>query len=299
MALTPVRLQAAHAWEDHQPMRADLFPVPSHDRPSVSVVIPALNEAKNLPHVLPRIPAWIDEVLLVPGHSTDETVAVAQALWPSIRVVEQQGRGKGAALRAGFAAATSDIIVMLDADGSMDPGEIPAFVGALLAGADFVKGSRFLQGGGTVDMEFYRRWGNWGLKVFAQLLFGGTYTDLCYGYMAFWRRVLPQLNPDCDGFEIETLMNVRACIAGLKLAEVPSFEAERIHGVSNLRTIPDGWRILKTMVREKGKVLRGQTVVAGAVDEALAGMNDTMLVLGDSFPSWAPVASTVGGTAGD
>jgi hypothetical protein len=132
-------------------------------------------------------------------------------------------------------------------------------------------------------MEFYRRWGNWCLKVFTQRLFGGCYSDLCYGYMAFWRRVLPHLALDCDGFEIETLMNVRTCIAGLKLAEVPSFEAERIHGVSNLRTIPDGWRILKTIVREKVKVLRGQTVARSVADDPLEAMNDSILMLHEPF----------------
>ena len=86
--------------------------------PRVSVVIPALNEAKNLPFVLPKLPAYIDEVILVDGHSTDRTVEIARALVPQVRVVHQNGRGKGNALACGFAAASGDIIVMLDADGS-------------------------------------------------------------------------------------------------------------------------------------------------------------------------------------
>src|SRR6185503_20357195 len=134
---------------------------------------------------------------LVDGNSTDGTVAVARQLWASIRIVRQQGRGKGAALRSGFAAATGDIIVMLDADGSTDPAEIPAFVGALLAGADFVKGSRFLQGGGTSDMSFHRKFGNWCFVTFSRVLFGCHYSDLCYGYNAFYARILSQL--DLDG----------------------------------------------------------------------------------------------------
>ena len=217
---------------------------------TVSVIVPARNEAKNLPHVLPRIPSWVNEVILVDGRSTDDTVEVARRLIPDIRVITQIGRGKGGALRVGFAAATSDIIVMLDADGSTDPAEIPAFVGALLAGADFVKGSRFAQGGGTADMSALRRLGNWGFTSLVNFRFGSKFTDLCYGYNAFWRKALPKLALDGDGFEIETIMNVRAVKSGLRIFEVPSFEAERVHGESNLRTFPDGWRVLKAIVRE-------------------------------------------------
>ena len=250
---------------DSRASRAEVFLAAFIRQPTVSVVIPALNEAENLPHVLPRIPRWVAEVLLVDGHSTDETVAVARQLWPEIRVITQEGQGKGAALRSGFAAATGDIIVMLDADGSTDPAEIPAFVGTLLAGADFAKGSRFLQGGGTADMPFYRKLGNWGFVLSVRLLFGGSYSDLCYGYNAFWKRVLPQLQLDGDGFEIETMMNVRALRNGLKIAEVPGFETLRVYGTGHLRTIPDGWRVLKTIIREWFK-RRSQQMPQGTVD---------------------------------
>jgi glycosyltransferase involved in cell wall biosynthesis len=225
--------------------------LPTLNQPSVSVIIPALNEAENLPHVLPRIPDWIDEVILVDGRSTDETVEVARCLRPDIRIVQQVGKGKGAALRTGFQHATGEIIVMLDADGSTDPGEIPVFVGALLAGADYVKGSRFLQGAGTADMPLYRKFGNWCFVVCVRLLFGGAYTDLCYGYNAFWRRSIQQLDLDCDGFEVETLMNVRALRAGFKVAEVPSYESRRCYGSGRLQTFPDGWRVLKTIFSER------------------------------------------------
>ncbi len=221
--------------------------------PRISVVIPTLNEEKNLAHVLPKIQEWVDEVVLVDGYSSDQTVNVARELYPKIQIVMQEGRGKGAALRTGFAAATGEIIVMLDADGSTDPAEIPLYVGALLAGADFVKGSRFLQGGGTKDMPLHRKLGNWGFVGLVRLIFGGQYTDLCYGYNAFWKRVLPHLDLDCNGFEIETMMNVRALKAGLKITEVPSFEYPRVHGYGRLKTIPDGWRVLKTIFAETFK----------------------------------------------
>src|SRR5262245_30309528 len=138
-------------------------------------------------------------------------------------------------MRAGFRAATGDIIAMIDADASMDPRELILFVAALMSGADFAKGSRFIQGGGTSDMSLLRIAGNWGLTHLVRLIYGSGFSDLCYGYNAFWRDHLPLLNIECDGFEVETALNVSAIRSGLKIIEVPSFEALRAHGESNLR----------------------------------------------------------------
>jgi glycosyltransferase involved in cell wall biosynthesis len=217
----------------------------------VSVLIPCLNEEDNLKHVLPLIPEWVHEVVLIDDHCTDRTADVARELMPSITVVENwRPGGKGNALRTGMEAATGDILVQVDADGSEDPAEIHSFVGALLRGADYAKGSRFIQGGGTSDMPPLRKWGNWALTGLARMLFRGTkFTDLCYGYNAYWKNVAPILL-DARGFEIETVMNLRAVRAGLRIAEVPSFEAERIHGVGKLDTFPDGWRVLRAIFRE-------------------------------------------------
>ncbi len=165
--------------------------------------------------------------------------------------MHEERRGKGAGLQAGFGAATGDIIVMLDADGSADPAEIPRFVEALVSGADFAKGSRYLAGGGSADLTVVRRFGNVGLTALVNLLYGTSYTDLCYGYNAFWRHCLPYLQVDCDGFEVETLINIRIAKAGLRVAEVPSFEERRIHGQSNLRPFRDGWRVQRTIMRER------------------------------------------------
>ena len=217
----------------------------------VSVVIPALNEEKNLPFVLARLPAGLHELIVVDGHSTDDTVAVARRLRPDVRIVTQTGRGKGNALAAGFAACHGDIVVMLDADGSTDAREIPRFVAALCHGADFVKGSRFAQGGASSDITLARRLGNQALNTIVNALYGTRYTDLCYGYNAFWARCLPYLRIDCDGFEVETLINVRIAKAGLVVHEVPSYEHDRLHGTSNLRVIRDGSRVLRTIAIER------------------------------------------------
>jgi glycosyltransferase involved in cell wall biosynthesis len=219
--------------------------------PVVSVVIPALNEAANLPHVLTRVPGWVDEVVLVDGRSVDDTVAVARALCPGVRIVVQDGRGKGNALACGFAAARGEIIVMLDADGSNDPAEIAVFVDALLGGGDFAKGSRFAPGGGSTDITRVRRAGNGALCALVNVLFGTRYSDLCYGYNAFWAHCLAHMDVRCDGFEVETLINVRIARAGLSVIEVASTEHERLYGESNLHAIRDGLRILRTILKER------------------------------------------------
>ena len=250
--------------------------------PRVSVVIPALNEEANLRRVLPRIPRWVYEVLLVDGQSTDGTVELARHLLPGIRIVRQEGRGKGNALRAGFEAATGDVLVALDADGSTDPEEIPAFVGALLSGADYAKGSRYLQGAGTHDISPFRALGNGSLLLTVRLLFHCRFSDLCYGYNAFWRRVLPALNLDSDGFEIETLMNLRAIRAELRVVEVASFEAPRAFGESRLRALPDGWRVLRTIFRVRfgrGTALGSSAApVCAPEEQAISGLGETRVV---------------------
>ena len=218
--------------------------------PTVSVVIPTLNEAKNLPYVLPDLPDIVSEVVLVDGGSKDNTMEAARELRPDVRILRQTGKGKGNALMEGFAAATGDIIVMMDADGSHDPQEILLFVDALMSGADFAKGSRFIHDGGSGDFTWIRRLGNNGINLLANACFKVQFTDLCYGYNAFWRRFLPYLDIDSPGFEVETLMNIRACKANLKVKEVPSFEAVRIFGESKLKAMRDGWRIVKTIIRE-------------------------------------------------
>jgi len=230
--------------------------------PRVSVVIPTYNESKNLPHVFALLPEDLHEVIVVDGRSTDDTVAVARSLRSDVRIVRQNRRGKGNAMACGFAAVTGGGLVMLHAALSADSREIPAYVAALDAGAPFAKGTRFANGGGSADITRTRAWGNGWLNRVANVLFGTCYTDLCYGYNAFWTHCLPALELDAegpgrdekfwgDGFEIETLINTRIAKAGLRITEVPSYEHERIHGQSNLNTWRDGFRVLWALAVEK------------------------------------------------
>jgi hypothetical protein len=247
--------------------------------PTVSVVIPALNEERNLPHVFAKLPANVTQVIVVDGGSIDRTVAVARELRPDVLIVQQTRTGKGNALACGFDAATGDIIVMIDADGSTDPAEIPLFVAQLVAGADFVKGSRFDKGGHSHDITPLRKLGNDGLNLVVNVLFGTSFTDLCYGYNAFWRHVVPTLQLPAtslprpadgsklwgDGFEIETMINIRAAADGLKVGEVGSIEHARIHGESNLNTFRDGFRVLRTIFSEYGRMRRQRRTGRGGV----------------------------------
>ncbi|WP_116204629.1 glycosyltransferase family 2 protein [Amycolatopsis circi] len=228
--------------------------------PKISIVIPARNEARNLEVILPELPGAA-EIVLVDGHSVDGTVAVARRLLPSLVTVMQTRTGKGNALACGFEAASGDIIVMFDADGSADPAEIPSFVETLTRGADFAKGTRYRDPGGSDDITILRRLGNSALNRLANTLYDTAFSDLCYGYNAFWRDMVPQLGLPAtnarsagklwgDGFEIETVLSCRVVAAGLKVVEVPSFERQRIFGETNLRTFSDGARVLRTIFAE-------------------------------------------------
>ena len=251
--------------------------------PKVSIVIPAKNEARNIPLVFAQLPMGNYELILVDGDSTDETVNEAVRLRPDVKVIGQTRKGKGNALACGFAAATGDLIVMIDADGSNDPAEIPRFVNALRDGADFAKGSRFLPGGGSHDISLIRKVGNFWLNKIVNLIYGTHYTDLCYGYNAFRRECLGviDLHPGDtvdgsnktmrwgDGFEVETLINLRIAKDGLRVTEVPSFEKLRHSGASNLNAFSDGLRVLRTINDERSRSARkASTDVAWSQREA-------------------------------
>lgn len=259
-----------------------MSPTTRPESPRVSVIVPAYNEAENLAIMLPSLPP-VHEVIVVDGNSSDDSATAVARAMPSARFIRQTRQGKGNALACGFAAATGDIIVMFDADGSADPAEIVPMVRALETGADYVKGSRSIEGGGSVDLTVIRSAGNRSLTALVNRLFDTRYTDLCYGYNAFWRDILdvldlppvdgidPSVRVWGDGFEIETILNCRAARAGLQIFEFPSFELTRIHGRSNLHAVRDGLRVLRTILAERRREagpLRPETTAALPVSPA-------------------------------
>lgn len=229
--------------------------------PRVSVVVPAKNEAPNIREILPYLKDF-HEVIVVVSEDDHASAQAARDALPTAKVVYQTRKGKGNALACGFAEVTGDAIVMFDVDGSADPHEIPRFINALTAGADLAKGSRFCRGGGSDDITLVRSLGNKGLNVLASLLTKTRFTDLCYGYNAFWADQLYMLDlPDTeaeapemlrgDGFEIEALIIGRFALSGAAITEVPSFEHDRYHGSTNLNTFKDGFRVLWTILQDR------------------------------------------------
>ena len=205
----------------------------------ISAVICALNEEQSLPYVLPKVPEWVDEVLLVDGHSTDKTISIAQKLRPNIRILHQPGKGKGDALKYGVGQAAGDIVVTLDADGETDPEDISRFIEPLLNGYDLAKGSRLVYGH-PPNMPWHRWVGNKVLAITSNLLHGTKYTDICSGYNAFWKGAFQRLKLTRDGFEMEQEMLVKAKKAGLKVTEVNHYDAGRLGNTSKVSDIKQG-----------------------------------------------------------
>jgi len=229
--------------------------------PSVTVVIPTLNEARNLPYAMWRLPDCVSEVIVVDGRSSDDTALAAVLMREDVRVVMEPTKGKGAALKRGFNEASGDIIVMLDADGSADGGELERFIDVLVAGADFAKGSRFLPGGGSADLTRIRTLGNRTLTAIVNLICQTRFSDLCYGYNAFWRDCLQFVDVDVSGFEVETRLMMSVASAGLVMVEVPSWEYNRVHGTSNLRAVHDGLRVLRSIAKTGKEIRKGRRSV--------------------------------------
>lgn len=219
--------------------------------PSITAIICTLNEEQTVGYVLGKMPSFVTDVLIVDGHSNDNTVKVAKEAYPDVRITTQPGKGKGDAIRHGIKKAQGQIIVTLDADGSMDPADIIKFVDPLTKGFDFAKGSRFLPGVFTEDMPRHRLFGNWVFTTLTNILFRSRYTDITYGFNAFWKEKVKHIIVRSNGFEeiVEWYINIHK--QRLKIKEVAVDEYQRIDGEAKLRSFQDGARILKTILRER------------------------------------------------
>jgi glycosyltransferase involved in cell wall biosynthesis len=220
---------------------------------NAAVIIPTLNEERNVADVILKLKdLGFTNILVVDGNSTDRTVAVAGRL--GVHVIRQNGKGKGDALRQAFKyyGLNGDPIIIMDADGSMNPDELFSFVKTLNQGADLVKGSRFMRGGFSKDMTLMRRVGNTLFVSLVNLIWSTDYTDLCYGFAAFRREAIEKLYPHLKSknFEIETEIFIKAKELGLRVVEVPSVELRRRFGKSNLKAYKDGFQILRTVINE-------------------------------------------------
>jgi glycosyltransferase involved in cell wall biosynthesis len=219
---------------------------------SVSVVIPTWNEERNMPIVMRSLPSYVSEIIIVDKYSKDRTVEIAKKIGGRKVRVLYDSVGKGRALRMGMLAARGDIIVTMDADCSHSSNEIGMLVEGIKAGFDICMGSRFIQGGGTADMPWYRVLGNKAFIIMVDVLWGMNYSDLCYGYRSFRKSAVKRLGLRTDGFGIETEISIKAAKRKMRILEVPSFEKKRLHGKGKLRTFSDGFRILVTILREVG-----------------------------------------------
>jgi glycosyltransferase involved in cell wall biosynthesis len=218
--------------------------------PKISVIVCARNEADNLPHVLPKIPDWIDEVILIDGHSSDSTIETAKKICPQVRILNQPGQGKGNAIKYGVNHAVGDIIVTLDADGQTNPADISRFIEPVARGYDLAKGTRFARGR-PVHMPFYRWLGNQVLVMTSNILFKTQYTDICSGFNAFWKQSFLRLELVNDGFELEQEMNVKAWKKGLKVIEVNHEDCRRLGSSSKVSSIKQGFKDLWTIIKER------------------------------------------------
>jgi glycosyltransferase involved in cell wall biosynthesis len=202
----------------------------------VTVVIPAKDEEGLIGEIIESVRPYADEVLVVDGHSRDRTRDIA--LEHGARVIQDNGRGKGEALRLSISAATTGIVVFIDADGSHDPKDIPAMVAPIIAGnADMVVGSRGKGGSdelhGTFE-QLIRYVGSQLIMLAINYRWNVRLTDSQNGFRAIRRQVGKSLGLTSNLTTIEQEMTMKALKQGYRVGEIASHEYERRWGKSKV-----------------------------------------------------------------
>lgn len=227
----------------------------------VSIVIPAYNEERNLPHMIESLRKLKDfdlEIIVVDDGSRDKTAEVARSLGAKV-VSYSPNRGKGAAFREAISYITAEYVVQIDADHQFQPSDIPHLVESLKKGSDIVLGSRFK--GGTIERGSVTKvnsFGNWAMSLATSLFSGHRVYDIMAGFKAFKTNALRALGLKTNHFGYEAEIVVRGESMGFKIDEVPITYKHRIDGVSNVKKLKDGIRVLTTIIKTKIDILLGK-----------------------------------------
>jgi dolichol-phosphate hexosyltransferase len=204
--------------------------------PEACIAIPALNEAATLAEIIDRCKAYSDDILVIDGHSQDETAAIAGAC--GARVIFDHKKGKGEAIRTAIPYLRREIVVFVDADGSHDPDDIPKLVRPIRDGeADHVSGSRLLGGSSELHGGFdecFRLMGSSFITACINHRFGVSLSESQNGFRAIRTEVLRSLGLRENITTIEQEMIIKTLKKGYRMAEVPTHEQKRKAGYSKI-----------------------------------------------------------------
>ena len=217
----------------------------------VTAVIPAKNEEEGIEKIIKNVSRFVDEVLVVDGHSKDKTRQIAKEY--GAKVVLDGGKGKGDGIRTGIRKAKGDIIVFIDADGSHNPKDIPKLIKPIKNGeADLVVASRAKGGSDEVRLDLdglFRQIGSEIAAILVNFRWRANLTDIQNGFRAIRRKTALALKLESDGFEIEEEMIMKCLKRGVRIMEVAGHEYQRKWGVSKLPTI-QAWRFALRLFKE-------------------------------------------------